>query len=448
MLVGALTGILAVGIPPAGARPSRMRVMVYDTRFETYEPSMGVTRPGGIFFDGFAGPGSILPAVIGSTDGGRTWKVKFDHHLNSNDPYLYVDPATSRIFSSDLTPPCEQLSFSDDNGRTWTTAPPAGCIWNEDHETIFAGPAPRGGLKPAGYPNVVYLCSIGGGLSVASTMSTCSKSLDGGLLFVPTGEPAFFDNPRYRGDFGLPGLCQGATGHGFVGPDGTVYLPKGYCGQPFVAISRNEGLTWTRVQVADNGMNCCTGLVGGQHDPTDHFFDHESGVAADGHGNVYFDWVAADRQPYLAVSHDEGATWSRPIRIASPGIREAVLPGMAIRPDGTIAMIYLASRNSPWDGTKATGPYTQAVTWDAYIVVSSNVAASHPRFTTVRIGSDLDPLIRGSCGPVTCPGMGEFIDVEFGPDGTVWASVEDECHGHKCGFSDALIGHVTSGPLP
>ena len=37
-----------------------------------------------------------------------------------------------------------------------------------------------------------------------------------------------------------------------------VYLPRDYCSQPWLAISRDEGLTWETVQVAKNGMpvNC------------------------------------------------------------------------------------------------------------------------------------------------------------------------------------------------
>ena len=43
--------------------------------------------------------------------------------------------------------------------------------------------------------------------------------------------------------------------------DGTLFVPRGWCGQPWLAISHDEGLTWTRTQVATNGMN--TPLEGG-----------------------------------------------------------------------------------------------------------------------------------------------------------------------------------------
>ncbi|MDQ3953197.1 MAG: glycoside hydrolase, partial [Actinomycetota bacterium] len=206
----------------AGAPSARL----FRTGYDSWEPTMGVTDDG-VFFNATLEYGGV---VVRSADGGKSWKTVFDRHKFTADPYMFVDQDTNRVFANDYVIPCHLVSFSDDDGKTWTTGAPAGCYDNADHQTLFAGPAPDGGTAPIGYENVVYLCSIGGGVSIGSTVSWCSKSLDGGLTFVPTGAPAFTDDPRQSGDYGVPGLCNGANAHGFVGRDGTVYLPRGWCG--------------------------------------------------------------------------------------------------------------------------------------------------------------------------------------------------------------------------
>ncbi len=130
------------------------------------------------------------------------------------------------------------------------------------------------------HPNAVYLCSIGGGaLAGTSIAEVCSKSLDGGNTFAPTGAPAFGHIPP-----GAVGGCFSGNGHEFVGADGTLYLPRGHCGQPWLAISQAEGATWKRVRGADNGMPQNKVIV-----------DHEAAVAADERGNIYYSAATRDR---------------------------------------------------------------------------------------------------------------------------------------------------------
>src|SRR4029077_3532634 len=64
-------------------------------------------------------------------------------------------------------------------------------------------------------------------------------------------------------------------GDPLIGPDGTLYVPKRFEAQPWIAISHNEGLTWKDVQVAGNGS-------GGE----------ANRGALDSRGAVYYAWVA------------------------------------------------------------------------------------------------------------------------------------------------------------
>lgn len=416
---------------------------LYRTGSFTFEPTLGVTKSGAIFMDARSAQGG-RPQVLRSQDNGATWEVVFEEHPFTMDPYLYVDPETSRIFSNDLAVPCHLISFSDDDGKTWTTAPPAGCLHNEDHQTLFAGSPPEGGSTPDNYPNIVYLCSVGLGISVASAGSVCSKSLDGGVTFVPTGEPAYTDDPRHRGDFGIPGRCNGANAHGFVGPDGTIYLPRGWCGQPWLAMSKNEGLTWTRVQVAENGMPCC-GIVEG--DTRGELHSHEAGVVADRDGNVYYTWVAADRLPYLSISRDGGKTWGDPMMIGPPGVRETLLPGIAIGKAGKIVVHYMGSTNSAWNGKEITGSY-EDTTWNAYMTMSVNALGKNPVFYSASINDLREPLWIGECGPdpFRCA-WGDFFDVVIGTDGTPWSVGVDLCR-PECGTGrgEGFAGRLVGGP--
>lgn len=415
---------------------------LYRTSATTFEPTLGIAKNGSMFFNAFT-PNSD-PAVIVSNDKGASWKQTFAGHPFTADPYLHVDQDTSRVFANDFALPCHYVSYSDDNGKSWTTGPAKACSIF-DHQTLFTGPAPKGGDQPEGYRNVVYFCGITLGASIASLASGCSKSLDGGDTFVPTGQPAFVDEPPRRGDFGVPGHCNGANAHGFVGPDGTVYLPRGWCGQPWLAISKDEGQTWKRVQVADNGMPCCgdTG-VGVEADIP----SHESGVVADRRGNIYYTWVAADRLPYLAVSRDGGKSWSKPLMIGSPGSRETLLPGIAIGSAGKVAVVYMASKNSPWNGKKAKGSYDKT-RWDAYITMTTNAKAKSPVFYSGQINRRSDPMWIGACGPdpIRC-NWGDFFDVVIAPDGSPWAALVDLCKNRKCvdGSGEGVAGRLVGGP--
>ena len=429
--------------------------------FQAGEPTLGVDKDGSIFFQALDGG----PLVARTNDGGRSWKDVSPmlegrkRHPESLDPYIYVDPATDRVFTYDFLFGCSEISYSDDKGETWTTT-----VINcglMDHQNLFAGPPT---VSPtAGYPNVVYTCSTQFGATIYSVASMCLKSLDGGLTFVPTGSFPFTTQPEEENDLGVDGYCHGAVGHGYVGPDGTVYLPKGLCGQPWLAISHDEGATWERVQVADNGMpQTAIGV-----------YEHEASVAADAKGNVYYFWIGNDRMPYLAVSNDGGKTWGKPINVGPPGLKEASLPKLDVGATGKVAIVYYGSMNSPGE------PFPQAddckpdmaacfsalfflnpadperykdVTWNGYMTVTTDALAKRPRFVTASMNDPGDPFVRGTCGPIRCKAVYDFIDVVIDRHGVPWAAYVDICI-QQCAEggtdnmgNEGVLGTMTNAP--
>ncbi len=413
---------------------------LFHTGYGGWEPTLGITRRGEIFMD--ARNSNTDPEIIHSTDGGRTWTGSRPcSHVVSLDPYMWVDRRTGRVFDSDInaTVTCAPVSFTDNGGRTWTTRFSCG---EADHETIFGGPPPAGGTRPHGYPDVVYFCAISGGIATRSVSDSCSRSLDGGLTFAPTRQLPYGTNGPAQTSGPRGPACGGGTGHGVVDSVGIVYLPRGRCGVPEVAISRDEGITWQRVEVAPGSMPVQDGV-----------YAHEAGIGVDGRGNAYYVWVDGRRRVRLAISHDRGVRWSKPMDITPPGARFAALPGIDVGAPGKIAIVFVATRDRT---------LSDATTWNGYMVESANALARRPTWYGASInGPSHNPLWIGSdCGPRRCGAMGDFFDVVIGPDGVARAALVDACpdeSAEDCGTTgfvrgirrprgEAILGVLLGGP--
>jgi hypothetical protein len=394
------------------------------------EPTLGLTKDGHIFYTAFQSNTRI--DVAHSGDGGKSWDLRSPQiggrnvHTVSVDPYIYVDKDTDRIFNIDLTVACSYMSFSDDKGKSWITNPLACGRPVNDHQTLFTGPPAESPMVV--YPNIVYYCwnDVGS--------SSCSKSVDGGVTFHPTGSPAFPGvDPDAGGQGG--GFCGGLHGHGFVAEDGTLLLPKGHCGQPWLAISKDEGKTWTRVQVANNGVA-----------------DHEADAVMDKKGNIYYIYIGRDRLPYLVVSTNGGKKWSKPVMVGPPGLKEANLPAMDLGSVGKVAFVYMGSENSPYrPGSDEQGDYKNT-TWNGYMGITANALDKDPLFYTSTVNDKKDPLVRDTCGPGRCRAVYDFIDVVVDRGGQTWAAFVDGCiaicsqTGPSNLGSEAVVGHLVGGP--
>ena len=389
------------------------------------EPTLGLDDEGKIYYAaaGFNQFGLAGTTVLRSDNGGASWKVTSprlagqDLHPVSLDPYVWVDDLgkkKERIFTIDLTVACSYMSFSDDQGATWTTNPLACGRPVNDHQTLFSGPPASS--TTVNYPNILYYCWN----DVAS--SACSKSLDGGLTFHPTGAPAYEgyeEGSQDPGFFGQSGFCGGLHGHGAVGPDGTVYLPREYCGKPVLAISKDEGLTWERV-VVSNIRSISQPKEGAGH----------PSVVTDSKGNIYYTWIAAqNRLPFMSVSKNGGKSWSKPVMIGAPGLKETNLPQIDARGPGKVAIVYYGSPNSPFPkcALECEAKHYGKTKWNGYLTISANALDKNPTFYTGTVNDPADPLVRTRCGPGRCQQVFDFIDVEIGRDGIAYGAFVDSC---------------------
>ena len=380
------------------------------------EPSIGANgNSGKIFFQSGLDTlrvtfnDTVVPATA-------TWEdTSAPTSVTSLDPILFTDSRTGRTFVSQLIVAGSLSSFSDNDGASWMVSQGSGIASGVDHQTIGGGPFAPGVLGPTGsYPHAVYYCSqdIGD--------AACAVSLDGGQTYGPA-------IPIYT-----IAQCGGLHGHVKVAPDGTVYVPnKGCGGEQAVAVSTDNGLSWT--------VRPVPGSIAADSDPS-------VGIGAD--GTVYFGYQNGDGHPHVAVSHDRGLTWQHDQDVGTAfGLQNVVFPAVVAGDADRAAFAFL--------GTPTGGAYQDQATfqgvWHLYIAHTYDGGQTW-------ITSDAtpaDPVQRGSIwlggGSHQDRNLLDFMDATVDREGRVLVGYADGCiaacvQGGANSFSAlASIARQTSG---
>jgi hypothetical protein len=322
--------------------------------------------------------------------------------ITSLDSILFTDPTTNRTFVYQLAGACSIALTTDDDGATYTpaTCPPDVVF---DHETIGTGPYPKSSLiQGIGYPNAVYYC--------ADTGSTdeCGRSDDGGLTF----------NPGVVTDTQALDMCDGLSGHIKVGPEGTVYVPRFNCGgTAAVTISKDAGLTWKVHHIPGSTTQ-------NESDPS---------IGTSTNGVVYFGWEnGADNSKGstadMAVSHDQGQTWSRPFDVgAQLGIKNVQFPEVVAGDDDRAAIAFLGSTTAGNDQLKGFPG-----TFDLYVSTTYDggrtwkTVDATPKDPAQRGGIDLGGS-GSSGGAVAVRNLLDFNDMSIDKTGRVFVGWADGC---------------------
>jgi hypothetical protein len=336
---------------------------------------------------------------------------------------LWVDPTTDRIFSNQLNVACAWLSFSGDEGATWSESPASCGLPAIDHQKFATGPYAKGSpfLPASGnplYPNVATFCynKIGG--------TFCAVSFDGGLHFVLDN---LVDSAPVSGAIATDRSCGGINGHQKFGPDGTIYVPYGYnCGQAFVATSTDSGLTWALHHLGAPQMEI---------DPA---------VTITPDGTAYYMGRGDDQAFYLFRSKDHFATHEGPFRITPPDVNGTMFAGLTSGSDGRVAFAYLGHKaDLAHPGTIRDSIHSYDRTrWHLYVGMSLDAEAAAPYFLINQATPDTDPVQVGYIweGGGDDPGRNllDFIDMQTGPDGRFWVTYTDGCTSPGCQAPDAL----------
>jgi hypothetical protein len=337
--------------------------------------------------------------------------------LVTSDPILWTDSdtgshRTNRTFVSQLLGKASAMSFTDDDGTTWTPSQGSGINSGVDHQTIGGGPYAKnadGSLKggavqlpgPNGqiYPNAIYYASQDIGLA------EIGRSDNGGFTFGPAV-------PMWT-----LVQCDGLHGHIKVAPDGTVYVPNKSCGgKQGVAVSEDNGLTWS--------IRTIDGSTAGDSDPS-------VGIGAD--GTVYIGYGDGDGHARVAVSHDRGITWQNVQDVgASQGIQNTVFPAVIAGDSDRAAFFFLGSTTPGANGRGSDATF--AGTWFGYIATTYDGGVT---WVTANATPN-DPVQRGVVCTIgtTCPdgtrNLLDFNDLTVDKQGRVLAAYADGCVTGEC----------------
>ncbi len=435
----------------ANARSATGSFCTVQTGQYASEQTLAVDSSGGIHL-GITASGN---GIENSYDGGRTWSKavpKTASGSNALDPamgWVERDKTTGRLIaSSSLDWSCgvtngvegDVMSYSDDNGKTWTVRQGQTCGGGDWGKT-FIGPAGTAADKAAlaknNYPNVIYHCTGG---TFQNFGRYCWKSLDGGVNYQRTGSAAFSAIPDPNDPTRGPGVCQEGqdfhllAGDGTVAPDGKVYMVLNACGKLQISTTSDDGDHWSIIDVpvatmrgwfTHNGVNGYISPWNAGFAPRPGQFMWSSygpigmaqilsqNLVSDSQGNLYLDWVdASDNNLHYSVSRDRGATWSKPVVIAMPGVVSATMPAIAVREPGHVAVVYWGTRDSD----------TATSTWDGFVADTHDGLDANPTWTSTQLDQ---------ASPTMPNGIGEPIEeagIDFAPDGSVWAAfTKDTC---------------------
>ncbi len=356
-----------------------------------------------VSFDDCSSPAKNPNTPSGSFTNAPLWEdvTNATESVQTLDPIGYVDHQTGRVFQSQLAGATSIMSFSTDDGGTWTQSQGSGQPAGVDHQTVGGGPYNEAAIPPPvhpTYPNQVYYASQDIGTAFAARSDT------GGLTFNP----------------GIPmwtlAQCGGLHGHVKVGPDGTVYVPNKSCGSGTgVAVSTDNGLTWAVKTIPGSGS--------GSTDPS-------IGIGTD--NTVYLGYENNDGHPHIAVSTNHGDTW-HDVDVSQGVIAHAVFPEVTAGDGNRAAFGFLGTSTGTGDCCSGGGIGTFRGVWYFYIATTFDRGQTY----TLVNATGTDPVQIGSIctGGTTCGNdrnLLDFNDLQIDKEGRVLAAYADGCVAPAC----------------
>ncbi len=338
-------------------------------------------------------PGVGTSGIYTSSDGGQTWTNRglLDDQaswiasdlVSDGDPVIVYGPKPSgsgfsyasgaRAYYATLAsykagkspyppnkaPELLAVSYSDDNGATWSK--PAIVTTKEnpndfnDKEAIWADDLPTSPFFGRVYVTWTEFRSIGG----SPDPIQIATSTNGGATFGAPNQLSQAQNNNSQGG------RQGSAVRS--GPDGTLYVAWSDSGSQVVAVSRDGGKKWTR-PVKVGAAPGIKDPIPGSNFRTNDF----PSVAADprsGSTTAYVAWAAdtgSGGRMLVSRSTNRGATWSAATTVSTPAEGYAFYQGLDVAPNGRVDLAYQAQDSS------ATTWGTGNAAIDSWYVSSAN----------------------------------------------------------------------------
>ena len=242
-------------------------------------------------------------------------------------------------FPPNKAPEFIAVSYSDDNGATWS-APILATTKNNpvdfnDKEWITVDTT-----STSPYFGRVYASWTSFRQNTSEPIET-SYSADGGVTWTAPKQVTPAANTAKKGR-------QGSNPA--VGPDGTVYIAFEQGPAQQVVVSSDGGTSWTRPAVASPVVDIQDPIPGANF-RTASF----PSLAVGPNGVAYIAWAdltAAGGRVKVVSSSDKGRSWSAPVTVSgSEGY--AFFPGIAVAPNGRVDVGYqaLTAKNPATFGT-------------------------------------------------------------------------------------------------
>ena len=353
----------------------------------------------------------------------------------------YVDPITQRYFYTGLGD--SPVYFTDDRGKTWGTGT-FDSTARQDWNKVFSG-RPRV-PRTTGYPTNTYYCNWSAPAGVV-TPTVCYRSTDGGKTFVTAGPDVF--SPQVCAD---PGEHPSPNhGRGVVDArDGTVYVAANVCGHQDLAVSKDEGRTWTHrvigpsqthvpeeqafLDVAASAALQKQALAG-RVNPVSAYLsgaENSDNLAIDSTGRLYAIWVALGSYlPYVSTSGDGGTTWSPAALVSPPGVQLTALPSINATATGRVGVSFMGSTD---EGETFTG----------YLSVIDHLRDGAPVVQGAAVTRPGAPLMTDPC--CWANGAEEYTAARWAPDGSLYAAFAGS---RPSGDAEGFVGRLvrpSNGP--
>ena len=389
--------------PTIAINPTNANILLAGANDEQRQPPCGpgpVRGPGALANDCSFFPDVGTSGIYRSTNGGNTWTnlgllddqaswivgdlvsdgdpvIVFGPKPNGSGGFTYANGA--RAYYSTLAsyktgrspyppnkaPELLAVSYSDDNGTTWS-APVIATVKNNpndfnDKEAVWADNNPNSPFFGRVYLSWTEFRSF-----------TCCPS-EPVMVAVSTDGGNSWSSPKQLSPAGNNSTGNGRQGSAVrSGPDGSVYVAWEQGNTQVVAASRDGGNKWSQEVVI--------GTVADIHDPipganfrTDSFLS----IAADpraGSSTLYAAWVnrtSGGGRVVVSKSTNKGASWSALIEVSTASEGYAFFQGLDVAPNGRVDVGYQA--------LKAINPATFGTgnaAIDSYYVKSTNGGAT------------------------------------------------------------------------